>query len=178
MKAFMLAAISSVLALPCHAAAPQSDSGFQSQLGQGRRIILKETQSLKENIESARNARMNKSEPPKESEDYQRFINFSCGPISEEKDGGTIRAQGLISKSIAAEIHYDGKIGSATRGRFFAKTWPVMAPVVPPELPMTKLELKGLAVAVERYIKKPESPRRFDYKILLQHIRQTLSKEK
>ena len=121
---------------------------------------------------------INEVDPDSRSEDYQRFARFSCEHIATQKDGGTIITSGTISPGIAAVIRYDGRFDSATRGRFFAKTWPMLAPVVPMERPMTKLELKGLAAAVERHLKTPESRDHFDYRLLLQHIRKTLTKEK
>lgn len=157
MKKLALMTILCSFAAFCRAAAAsveavKSGPVFEAQLAGPSRLLLGETQRFKE-----------------ASEDFHRYCGFSCQEIAARKDGGTIILRGLINRSLAATIRYDGKIHSPTRGQFFVTLTPS------PELPMTKDELKGLAVAVEREILNPEGRNKLTYQDFLRHIQKALS---
>lgn len=84
---------------------------------------------------------------------FNAFSAFYPSKINLYRDGGTLKLEGQLNKSVSGTVRLDGRIGSASRGQFFVTTRHFLsAPTA--ERKMTKAELEGLQTAVKRHVKQ------------------------
>lgn len=118
------------------------------------------------------------STKPSSSTSSAPLYNFSAfvpSKITLFRDGGTIKLEGNINRSMPAKVRYDGHMSSPTRGRFFVA---VNGPggKAQPERALTKAELKTLQTALKSFIKtNPDAGA--TYQLLLKNMEKALSSQ-
>lgn len=101
------------------------------------------------------------------------FSSFIPTQIMMFRDGGTMKVEGMLNKSVNAYFRVDGRIGSPTRGELFVKTKHFLKPETA-ERKMTLEELKGLQRAIDAYVKK--HPKETYYPQLQQRLAEAIEK--
>ena len=81
----------------------------------------------------------------------QHFENYLPSGITMYRDGGTIKMRGHLNKSTDADVLYDGRIGSSTRGQIFV-TITTYTGVADAALAMSISDLQNLDAALKAYI--------------------------
>jgi hypothetical protein len=81
------------------------------------------------------------------------FSFFLPTKISMARDGGTIKLDGMLNRSVTAHFRMDGRIGSPTRGQFYVSTKHFLKSETA-ERKMSLDELRGLQQAVNAHVKK------------------------
>jgi hypothetical protein len=102
------------------------------------------------------------------------FLEWNPQSVEVFRDGGTIRAEGPLSRYAHGAVRYDGRIGSATRGQIFVTVAERGSPPRP-ERPLSKDELSSLKSFLEQHLRaNPDAHRGLEQ--LLEHVKAALSR--
>jgi hypothetical protein len=96
------------------------------------------------------------AKPASPSTKHSALSAFLPSKIQLFRDGGTIKLEGMLNKSVTGTVRLDGRIGSPTRGQLFVTTRHFLNGANP-ERKLTKADLEGLQSAVKRYVKEHPS---------------------